>query len=505
MADDDPWVRAVVVSALAELKAVVAVPKLTEMLRGSNPMLRGAAATALAQIGERSAIRPLAGAFAVTGDRAMEAALVALDADWRNSAEASGLARQLLAKLDPVVATPAPHAPPRKVVTSTIPQQSERAREKAKARAQQVEREVGRLANADASVREAAVKSMGAIKDRAAIGPLVRTLADSSPKVRRLARSVLDALDGRWTAAHECHAQRDYLLSRLALGGELYWDVLRVLEAIDPKWAEYKSARAAIPHLAVASTGEGEFGWHPDRTPPGHARRLLEQIDRNWQLSREAKVAVPALVGLFAEASMTQARVDRTGALLDRIETGWRAHDACGEVVSRLLPLVADEKAPVERRLPAIHALGWLGDPRATTTLVATLAAASLRDAAIVAIGRCGDKLAVPSLLSLSPSEGRARLALATSLGQLKVPEGISQLLRILTVDRDFEEEVVDRLEALLTGDCAWIDEADLRALAGLVDFSFNKLTEDWTTEEIGVSCRQVREAAAQELARRRG
>lgn len=500
LADDDPWVRAAAVSALAELKSTEAVPKLLEMLRVSNPMLRGAAAAALGRIGERSAIRPLAGAFAVTGDLAMEAALIALDADWRNSREAMGLASQLRAKLNPDVAAPVQTPRARLAPVPAAPDQLERAKAKADARAQKLERQVHRLTSEDASARDAATRALADLKDRAAIGPLVRALADASSGVRRAARVALDALDGRWTAAQECHAQRDYLFSRLAPGGELFWDVLRALEAIDPKWADRKGARAAIAHLAVASTDDGEPGWHPDRTPPGHARRLLEQIDRDWPRSREVVAAVPALIGLLAEAATSAPKVDRISALLDRVEDGWRARATCGECVASLLPVVANADAPNERRLAAVIALGWIGDRAATNALIAALAMGPLKDAAIVALGRCGDPLAVPPLLALPPQEGRTGLELASSLARLKAPEGVAKLLALR-----LQDEVVDRLEALLVGDCTWVAEVDLQSAACLADFSFNKLTDEWTTEEVRVSFARVRELAGQALARRGG
>ena len=258
------------------------------------------------------------------------------------------------------------------------------------------------LKDEDATVRLAAVESLGNLSDPRAVDALLVALkGDTDARVREAAAEALGEID----------SPRAVPGLIAALGSEKVGAVRAKIA-----WAlgEIDDKRAVEALGAVV------------RDPDVEVRR--QAVSALGEL--ESAAAVPMLIPALKDAD---------------VETRKQAASALGEIQSKdaveaLIPLTKD--ADVEVRKQAVEALGQIEDKRALPALEAAVRDANVevRRQAIEAIGQL-DELgkAPPALIAALKDEDReVRKAAAEALGQLEDEEAVPALVP-LTKDADVE------------------------------------------------------------------
>ena len=258
------------------------------------------------------------------------------------------------------------------------------------------------LKDENATVRLAAVQSLGSLEDPRAVDALVQALrTDTDARVREAAAEALGEIDSPRAVAG--------LIA--ALGSE---KVTAVRAKIAWALGEIDDARA-VEALGAAV-----------RDPEAEVRRQVV-----WALGElESAAAVPMLIPALKDAD---------------VETRKQAAWALGEIgdkdaIEALTPVTKDADAEVRKQ--AVEALGNMEDKRALPALEAAVRDANVevRREAIEAIGQLDDlKSAPPALIAaLKDDDHEVRKSAAEALGNLEDEAAVPALVP-LTRDADVE------------------------------------------------------------------
>ncbi len=313
------------------------------------------------------------------------------------------------------------------------------------------------LDDADDNVRFQAIESLGRLRAAEAAEPLT---AIALTRDFFLAFPALDALarigDGRVV---------DRLLPLLAdetlqaaaidtvgqLGDETAAEpLLALLDAAEPPTATVAQAVAAVHDRAPAG-GAGVRERIRAAMRPARMQRVLDAVNRPAASPRSLALLLGCLEGVAARRALTR--------LLGRQEAREEALHALvadgAAVVDILLEQLAD--ADLDVRRAAVIALGRIGDRRATSPLAEVLT----REPALVAdtaeaLGRIGDARSFQSLLALLGHEDlpvrQAAVAAVAALGHPDTGPVMTQL--VAAADGAVRESAVRIIEAAGCRDC---------------------------------------------------
>jgi len=270
------------------------------------------------------------------------------------------------------------------------------------------------LKDEDATVRLAAVESLGNLSDPRAVDALVQALkSDTDARVREAAAEALGDID----------SPRAVPGLIAALGSE---KVSAVRAKIAGALGEIKDKRAVEALGAVV------------RDPDAEVRR--EAVSALGEL--ESAAAVPMLIPALKDAD---------------IETRKQAASALGEIQSKdaveaLIPVTKDANAEVRKQ--AVEALGQIEDKRALPALEAAVRDANVevRRQAIEAIGHLDElKSAPPALIAALKDEDReVRKSAAEALGNMEDEEAVPALVPLTKdADVDVKRAAVEALSSI--------------------------------------------------------
>jgi HEAT repeat protein len=294
------------------------------------------------------------------------------------------------------------------------------------------------LEDEDPGLRMQAALALGDQHDAAAVEALIGALDDPDANVRFHAIESLGRLraEAALDALAEVLESRDFFLSFAALDAIALINDSRVAPRLVPLLAD-ESLRPAVAN-ALQSLGD-EAVIDPlvrilNATPAAglHVVAALVAISDRCQKRAGHPTHVATVV---AEAISEPGRTHALAAIDQADERslppatrflGWLRNDV--RVTARLVSLVSD---PVAREY-AIEALVQHGDP-AVDPLTQLLSSddADVRDAAIRALARLGNRRATPALIALLPERPHT-IAVAAALAHLGDPQAFEPLLTLI-------------------------------------------------------------------------
>lgn len=266
-----------------------------------------------------------------------------------------------------------------------------------------VAEQIAALRDEDWAIREEAATRLGCLKDPRAVQPLVSTLRDQDRSVRDAAIEALASIGEP---------------SVVALGPCLSDPELSVQEAASAILASIADERVLDPLLGALRS--------PDWIVRMHAARAVGRINNPRSIQFFLPLLQDHVKAVREEASTALGSIGETAipSLVDALtHQDWQvrlhAVEALGKTRSRkavgplLSALSGDADSAV--REDAIRALAAIGDPESVDGLLAVLNAPGLRTLAVQALGRIGDRRAVPMLMDLAtgahPAEGMRMVA----------------------------------------------------------------------------------------------
>lgn len=246
------------------------------------------------------------------------------------------------------------------------------------------------LKSKDAKTRLKAVEKLASMEDVSALDPLLTALGDADPTVRTLAVTALGKLKDERAANPLVKALHD----RAA----------KVREAAAEALREIGDRRAMEPLVAALKDDDSSVRWR--------AASALESL--GWSPANETQKALQ-LVAL--------------GKLDKASELGQAAID----------PLITTLKTSVYyKRMQAVEALAWIGDPRVLKPLIEALKDedTNVRSKTVECLANLGDSRAVEPLINtLRDKDTRVRANAIDALSKLGDARAIDPLARLLKDD----------------------------------------------------------------------
>jgi len=318
----------------------------------------------------------------------------------------------------------------------------------------------------DADIRCAAAGALFGRQDPRLIAPLERMLDSNDARERYFATSVLGEMDDPAVAPLMLKAIGDKdgdVRTAVGYSTGAWIDATGMLEAymsgrtLVSRRIERVDPEVAVPLLARQLQTKGDF-WPEQaismlRMYPGPeaARTLMEaltitstrseaaEILADWQISEAVPIAVREMTRLL--------RTDDPDRLDDFAELSALAG---GQAFDLLAARLAQPVCHYER-LSLIEALGATGDPRAVEPLLGELHNEnfSIRESAILALSRLGDRRATPALIESLRDQNVRRCAIE-ALGRLRDPRAVEPLLAMLPdVYYTWQKSIIAALAAI--------------------------------------------------------
>lgn len=248
---------------------------------------------------------------------------------------------------------------------------------------------IAALRDEDWAIREEAATLLGGLKDPRAVSPLVSVLRDQERSVRDAAVGALRSIGSP---------------SVMALGACLTDAELSVQEAASAVLATIADARVLSQLIHALRS--------PDWIVRMHAAKALGRIKDSGSVGALAPLLQDKVKAVREEVSSALAAIGESAmpALLDSLtHQDWlvRLHavEALGKTASHeavqplLTTLFNDTDSAV--REDTVRALGSIGNPQAVEYLFTAMNEPALRTLAIEALGRIGDRRAVPVLIEV--------------------------------------------------------------------------------------------------------
>lgn len=252
-----------------------------------------------------------------------------------------------------------------------------------------VAEQIAALRDGDWAIREEAATRLGSLKDPRAIPPLVSVLKDRD-------RSVREAAIGALTAIGEP--------SVVAMGVCLEDAELTVQEAASAVLASIADSRVREPLIRALASSDwivrmhaakalGRIG-HQDAVPA-----LIPLLQDKVKAVREEVAAALAAIGDAAVPALLAALQHQEWLVrLHAVESLGKSKSP--QAVEALLSVVFNDPDTAVRE-DAVRALGDIGAPQAVDFLYVVMKDPRLRLFAVEALGRIGDRRAVPVLLDV--------------------------------------------------------------------------------------------------------
>ena len=250
-----------------------------------------------------------------------------------------------------------------------------------------VAEQIAALADEDWAIREEAAAMLGTLRDPRAVGPLVSLLRDSD-------RAVREAAIGALTAIGEPSVP--------VLGLCLSDPQVTVQEAASTVLASIADERVLTPLIdslknsdwIVRMQAVRALGRIKDRTS---IRQLIPLLQDKVKAVREETSTALAAIGEAALPALQEATTHEEWLVrLHAVEALGKTKSAYA--VEPLLTLLFNDHDSAVRE-DAVRALGEIRDPQAVEYLFTVMKEPELRVLAIEALGRIGDRRAVPTLL----------------------------------------------------------------------------------------------------------
>jgi HEAT repeat protein len=274
------------------------------------------------------------------------------------------------------------------------------------------------LRDPDAGVRTAAISALVMIGDTRAIQPFLSALQDRDADVVKAAVAGLGGI-GDGSAIEP--------LARM-LGGSHSFEVQKALDGIDREWRRSPGARQAVASFL--------------RDLASHDRKVQSDAARALGILGDPSAVDPLIACLRSRDAFVRGSAAKSlGALRDR------------RAVKPLLALIV----PGSVSLDVLGALGALGDPSATASLVAVMRE---EPAALDALGGCGDAQAIPPLIAFIRDPPRSPQYWNNPQAQWE--------------EQGVRRRPVEALEKILARDAASASTADLETLAGMADLEYH-------------------------------
>ena len=454
-----PGARIVAARKLGGAGQKRAVPALLRTLADEDPLVRTAAAEALAKLPHPAAAEPLAAALE-------NAATSRMGKTETGVAEYKALAEAIAAQGDGAV----------RPLTSLLSSQHKDARLWAAwamgriASAELVPVLAGALEDRRSDVRREAALALGAIADRTALEPLLKAIANRDPETRRAAAEALArfAHEKSLKALEDATKDTDESVQRAAVASIAAMGT--VAAALHLK-AAVESDRKAVREDALAALSAPELKpQEPDET----AALAVLRGDTETALA-QGEFAVPHLLDAM------------------------RSRDAARRL----------EAARALRQLKPFHAipgfLRALRDPELSVREVATEALIEIGDPAVEGLVGAASSL-----------DATVQHFAATALGRIGNPAAAEALAGIIIRNRRTAAEYTEPLDAaraaayalhsVLRRNAASIAPADLNRICEVPDViveSASLTDPQLLVTETGIDCGPIRDLARQEISRR--
>jgi HEAT repeat protein len=299
--------------------------------------------------------------------------------------------------------------------------------------------QIAALKDGDWAVREDAAATLGGLRDKRAVEPLIVVLRDSDRAVREAAIAALTAIGepaveplGACLTDPNLTVQESAAAILASIGDARVVDAL-VAALAGADWVVRMHAARALGRI-------GETRAIPALMPLLQDKVKAVREETSGALARLGPAAIPVLVGALTH----QEWLVRLHAVESLGKT--KSPDA----VEPLLRLLFNDRDSSLRE-DAVRALGEIGDARAVEFLLTALKEPGLRPLIAEALGRIGDRRAVPALVAVvegtdRPEQTRvvagcgdqwteemaAQAAAARSLGQIRDTATIPTLVAAL-------------------------------------------------------------------------
>jgi HEAT repeat protein len=250
-----------------------------------------------------------------------------------------------------------------------------------------VAEQIAALRDDDWAIREEAATLLGELKDPRAVDPLVSVLRDQDRSVREAAAGALASIGAP---------------SVMALGTCLTDPELSVQEAASAVLASIADARVLNQLIHALRSPDWIVRMHAAKAlgrikDPGSVHVLAPLLQDKVKAVREEVSSALAAIGESAMPALLESLTHPDWLVrLHAVEALGKAQ-SCEAVQPLLTTLFNDADSAV--REDAVRALGLIGDPCAVEHLFAAMNEPGLRVLAIEALGRIGDRRAVPVLL----------------------------------------------------------------------------------------------------------
>lgn len=298
---------------------------------------------------------------------------------------------------------------------------------------------IAALRDEDWAVREEAASLLGTLKDSRAVVPLVQLLADADRSVRTAAIASLTAIgEAAVVPVGVCLTHRNLTVQEAAASILSSIADSRVLDGL---LASLQSADWVVRMHAAKALGRIR-----DARAVG---ALLPLLQDKVKAVREDVVAALALIGPEAVGPLIGTLThDEWLVRLHAVEALGKLKAA--DAVEPLLTLTFNDPDMAVRE-DAVRALGEIGDARAVDFLLVLMRTPGLRPLAIESLGKIGDARAVPALTAVMTGEARPEVsravhgcqdkwdeemesmgAAATALARIKDPATIPALIGAL-------------------------------------------------------------------------
>jgi HEAT repeat protein len=252
-----------------------------------------------------------------------------------------------------------------------------------------VTEQIAALRDDDWVIREEAAMRLGRLKDARAVDPLVSTLRDRDRSVREAAVGALTCIGAP---------------SVVPLGTCLSDPELSVQEAASAILASLADERVLEPLLGAFQSPDWIVRMHAARAVgrikhPRSIPSLLLLLQDSVKAVREETSSALASIGETAIPSLVEALTHPEWLVrLHAVESMGKTNSR--KAVGPLLSALSNDADSAVRE-DAIRALGEIGAPEAIDALFAVLDRPGLRTLAIEALGRIGDRRAVPILIDI--------------------------------------------------------------------------------------------------------
>lgn len=328
------------------------------------------------------------------------------------------------------------------------------------------------LKSKDAKTRLKAVEKLASMEDDAtALDPLLTALSDAAPEVRTLAVTALGRLKDERAANPLVKALHD----RAATVREAAAEALREIgdrRAMEPLVAALKDDSSGVRWRAASALDS--LGWSPaNETQKALQLVALGKLEKAAELGQAA--IDPLIVTL--KTSVYYKRMQAVEAL------AWIGDP---KVLKPLIEALKDEDNNV--RTKTVEGLASLGDGRAVEPLIHTLLDkdARVRATAVEALSKLGDARAIDPLAKLLRDDAwDVRMAVVEALGKFKDSRVITHLVNCLR-DKDRDTRLAAVISIGRIGDTAAIehlvlsltdDHDQVRQTAGGV---LRRLNKNW-------------------------